>query len=83
MNIFTIQGTPFIAGFIKVSTKTIFKKGKCAALFLILYGILRIFSELFREPDLQVGYFYNFITMGSLLSFLMFISGLMMYIKIK
>ena len=64
-------------------SKTFFKKGKCAALFLILYGILRIFSELFREPDLQVGYFYNYITMGSLLSFLMFISGLIMYIKIK
>ena len=64
-------------------SKTFFKKGKCAALFLVLYGILRMFSELFREPDLQVGYFYNFMTMGSLLSFLMFISGLIMYIKIK
>jgi hypothetical protein len=43
MNIFTIQGTPFIAGFIKVSTKTIFKKGLLpprAATFPGRHGLL-------------------------------------------
>ena len=51
----------------------IFKKeyrlGKCSYLFLILYGIFRIISEFFREPDSQVGYIFNLFSMGSVLSF--------------
>ena len=64
-------------------SKTSFQKGKCAALFLILYGVFRVFAEIFREPDLQVGYLYEFISMGSILSLIMFISGLIMYLKVK
>ncbi len=64
-------------------SKTSFQKGKCAALFLILYGAFRVFAEIFREPDLQVGYLYEFISMGSILSLIMFISGLIMYLKVK
>ena len=60
-----------------------YKKGKCAALFLILYSVFRIISEIYREPDLQIGYIFSYISMGSLLSFFMFGIGTLMYFKIK
>jgi len=60
-----------------------YTKGKCAALFLIFYSVFRIISEIFREPDLQVGYILNYISMGSLLSLFMMFAGIIMYLKIK
>tara|TARA_Y100000816_G_scaffold273686_1_gene240249 strand:+ start:2723 stop:3502 length:780 start_codon:yes stop_codon:yes gene_type:complete len=63
--------------------KNFYRKGECAALFLLFYSIFRIISELFREPDLQIGYILNFISMGSLLSFIMIILGIIMYFKIR
>ena len=57
--------------------------GTCSYLFLIYYGIFRIISELFREPDFQVGYIYDLASMGSLLSFVMLLSGLAMFYIIK
>ncbi len=63
--------------------KTIYIKGKVAAFFLIFYSIFRIISEFYREPDLQVGYILNFISMGSLLSLFMLVIGSVMYFKIK
>ena len=63
--------------------KMSYKKGKCAALFLMLYSVFRVLSEFFREPDLQIGYIFNYISMGSLLSFFMFGIGIIMYFKIK
>ena len=63
--------------------KKSYKKGKCAALFLIFYSLLRIFSEFFREPDLQIGYIFNLISMGSLLSLFMFSVGIIMYFKVR
>ena len=63
--------------------KASYKRGECAAIFLIFYSIFRIFSEFFREPDLQIGYIFNYVSMGSLLSFFMFGLGIVMYLKIK
>ena len=53
-----------------------YKMGTCSYLFLIYYGIFRIISEFFRQPDPQIGYLFNLFSMGTLLSFLMIISGL-------
>ena len=50
--------------------------GTCSYLFLIYYGIFRIISEFFRQPDIQIGYLFNLFSMGTLLSFLMIIAGL-------
>ena len=57
--------------------------GKCSCLFLIYYGIFRIISEYFREPDIQLGYIYDLASMGSILSFVMFLSGFVMFYFIK
>ena len=44
--------------------------------FLALYGIFRIIIENFREPDNQIGFIFNFITMGQLLSLPLIICGI-------
>ena len=56
-----------------------YKTGTCSGMFLVFYGIFRIISELFREPDVQIGYLFNLLSMGTLLSFLMIISGLIIF----
>ena len=57
--------------------------GSCSYLFLIYYGIFRIISELFREPDIQLGYIFNLASMGSILSFVMILSGITMFYIVK
>ena len=59
------------------------KVGTCSIMFLILYGCFRITSEIFREPDLQVGYLFGNISMGMFLSVFMIIAGVIIYIKRK
>ena len=56
--------------------KRSYKMGTCSYLFLIYYGIFRIISEFFRQPDPQLGYLFNLFSMGTILSFLMVIAGL-------
>ena len=58
-----------------------YKTGTCSYIFLIFYGIFRIFSEFFREPDSQVGYLFDLISMGTILSFLMILVGIIIFLK--
>lgn len=51
------------------------KTGLVSALFLILYGSFRIITELFREPDPQIGFLFGLLTMGQLLSTIMILCG--------
>jgi prolipoprotein diacylglyceryltransferase len=39
-----------------------------------------VFLELFREPDQQIGYLFHFFSMGTILSLIMIISGLIILI---
>ena len=61
--------------------KNNYKSGTCSFIFLIFYGIFRIFSEFFREPDSQVGYLFHQISMGMILSFLMILAGIIIFLK--
>jgi phosphatidylglycerol:prolipoprotein diacylglycerol transferase len=63
----------------KKSTST----GMVSALFMILYGVFRLMSEQFREPDEQVGYLFDLFSMGSILSFFMVLIGLLILKKAK
>lgn len=72
----------FLIMFFLIQKKN-YKTGICSYFFLIIYGTFRIISEFFREPDAQIGYLFNLISMGSLLSFFMIISGLIIYIFLK
>ena len=60
-----------------------YRIGTCSYMFLVTYGALRIFSEFFREPDIQVGYFFNFLSMGMMLSIAMILIGLLMQNYLK
>ena len=59
-----------------------YKIGSSSYLFLIFYGTFRIISEFFREPDIQVGYLLNLFSMGTILSILMILSGLVLMKKL-
>ena len=63
----------------KIITKKNYVVGTCSYLFLILYGSFRIFSEIFREPDLQIGYLFNILSMGTLLSIFMVVIGIILF----
>ncbi len=55
-------------------------KGSVAAVFLIGYAICRMTVEIFREPDQNLGFIaFDFLTMGQLLSIIMFFVGIAIY----
>ncbi len=56
-----------------------YKTGTCSYLFLIIYGIFRIFSEFFRQPDSQIGYLFATVSMGMLLSMFMILAGFILF----
>ncbi len=60
-----------------------YKTGTCSYMFLILYGLFRIFSEFFREPDVQVGYLFDLISMGTMLSIVMIFTGIVIFLRRK
>ena len=62
----------------KIIFREVYKLGFCSSLFLICYGVFRIISEFFREPDIQLGYLLNLFSMGTILSFFMILAGLLM-----
>jgi phosphatidylglycerol---prolipoprotein diacylglyceryl transferase len=51
------------------------RPGLIVGTFAILYGLARIFSEFFREPDPQLGFLWGGLTMGMLLSLPMIAAG--------
>lgn len=51
--------------------------GRLFAFFLILYGLFRCFVEFFRQPDPQLGFVIDHITMGQVLSSGMVLIGLL------
>lgn len=51
---------------------------KMLALYLIGYGGMRWISEVFRQPDAQIGQLFLYFTMGQILSSVMVIAGLFM-----
>ena len=58
-----------------------YKIGNCSYVFLFCYGVFRIFSEFFREPDIQLGYIFGIFSMGMFLSSLMVLTGIILYLK--
>lgn len=54
------------------------------SLFLIGYGVFRIFVEVFfRTPDTQIGYILPYVSMGSLLSFVMIVVWGVFYVRLS
>ena len=72
-----------LINYFALKKKFFFKSGYTSGLFLIFYSVLRLFSEIFREPDLHLGLFLNYFSMGVILSFITFISGCSIIFFIK
>ncbi len=72
-----------LINFLALKKNLLLKTGYISGLFLILYSILRIFSESFREPDKHLGYFFDYFSMGTILSFATCIAGFFIIFFIK
>ena len=48
---------------------------------LILYSLFRFVLEFFREPDPQIGYLIINMTMGQILSLILFVIGISLLLK--
>lgn len=58
--------------------------GELAMLYTILYGLARSVAEIWREPDIQLGFIYgNWLTMGQALSFGMIFIGIVGYLYLE
>ncbi len=57
--------------------------GIISFVFLISYSFFRILVEQFREPDKHIGYIFNFMSLGSLLSIAMIIFAIIFVSKIN
>jgi phosphatidylglycerol:prolipoprotein diacylglycerol transferase len=60
-----------------------FEKGFLFGIYLLGYGLLRIVAEQFREPDPQLGFLWNYFTLGQILSSTMVVFGLLLIILKK
>ena len=72
-----------LINYFALKKRLIFKTGYISSLFLITYSIMRIFSEIFREPDAHIGLFFNYFSLGTLLSFITLIVGLFIILYVK
>ncbi len=72
-----------LINYFALKKELLLKPGYISCIFLILYSILRIFSENFREPDLHIGYIFNYFSMGSVLSFVTIFLALLIFLYIK
>lgn len=52
------------------------RQGLTTGLFMVGYGAARMFVELFREPDAQLGFIFGGVTMGQILSLPLVLVGL-------
>ncbi len=58
-----------------------YKTGTVSFAFLFFYGTFRIIAEIFREPDVQLGYLVGTLSMGMLLSLIMIICSIILFYK--
>ena len=72
-----------LINYLALKKQLLFKTGYISGFFLISYSLLRIFSENFREPDMHLGYFFNYFSMGTLLSLMSLMAGLIIILYIK
>ena len=72
-----------LLNFLALKKNLLLKTGYSSGLFLILYSIFRIFSESFREPDPHLGYYFNYFSMGTILSVITFVTGCLIIFFIK
>ena len=70
-----------IINYLAIKKNFLLRGGYISGIFLILYSVFRIFSENFREADEHIGYFFNFFSMGMLLSIVTLLAGFLVIIN--
>jgi len=73
----------FLINYLALKKELIFKTGYISGLFLFYYSIFRIIGESFREPDVHIGYFLNYFSLGTILSFVTIIFSLFIILSVK
>jgi len=68
--------TLFIILYIMVRMGALHSSGLVTGAFLVGYSIARMIAELFREPDVGIGFFAGGVTMGQILSLPMLLIGI-------
>jgi phosphatidylglycerol:prolipoprotein diacylglycerol transferase len=58
------------------------RPGLITATFALGYGVARIIGELFREPDVQLGFLWGGLTMGMLLCIPLILAGAILLIVV-
>ena len=61
--------------------KKFLNHGAVSLIFLVMYGVFRIISEQFRQPDEHIGYIFGYLSVGSFLSIIMIILGIFFLLK--
>ncbi|MFA6224001.1 MAG: prolipoprotein diacylglyceryl transferase [Desulfomonilaceae bacterium] len=59
------------------------QSGTLLAVFLMAYGVFRFVAEFFREPDPQLGFIIEGLTMGQLLCLAMMASGICLFVYLR
>ena len=72
-----------LINYLALKKKLLFKTGYISGLFLVSYSILRMLSEIFREPDLHLGLFFNYFSLGTVLSMATLVAGLVIIMSAK
>jgi len=72
-----------LINYLALKKKLLFRTGYISGLFLVAYSILRILSEIFREPDIHLGLFFNYFSLGTLLSMATLVVGLAIIMSAK
>jgi phosphatidylglycerol:prolipoprotein diacylglycerol transferase len=73
----TLEGLVLFALlFVLVRRGALKRPGTIIGVFALGYGMIRVFCELFREPDAQLGFLWQGLTMGMLLSLPLMLAGI-------
>lgn len=73
----TLEGIVlFIALAVMVRAGALKRPGLVSGSFLLGYGIARVICELFREPDVQLGFLWGGLTMGMILCIPLMLAGI-------
>ena len=72
-----------LINFLALKKQLILKTGYISGFFLIFYSIARIIGENFREPDIHLGYLFNYFSMGAILSAITFLASCLIIFFIK
>lgn len=70
-----LEGVVLLLILLRVSKKHLHSEGVISGYFLLFYGLFRTIAECFREPDLHIGFVFQGLTLGQLLTMPMVLCG--------